>query len=422
MTQVIQVENLGKKYLITHKTGEVYLTMRDAISKNLKNLFNKTSNKGVDSKEEFWAVRGITFNVNEGDRVGIIGRNGAGKSTILKLISKITAPSEGTIKIKGRVASLLEVGTGFHLELTGKENIYLNGAVLGMGKAEIKRKFDDIVAFAEIENFLDTPVKRYSSGMYIRLAFAIASHLEPEILVVDEVLAVGDLQFQKKCIARMDEVSKEGRTILFVSHNMAIINALCNKGILLEEGKTKFIGPVNNAVEEYISNVSVFAKNTHLIDRIRPKECSLKAKIIEVSIITERGEDQDIIDSTKPFIVRFTIDASADINSAILFNINDMSQDLIRFDSALSSNKYFSFKKGINTVDCKIKPTYLTQGNYKIDFCLLRVPNEIVHDQIHDALTFSVLDLDPYNTGFNLSQKYSRFHVDHEWLENKVRK
>jgi lipopolysaccharide transport system ATP-binding protein len=187
--------------------------------------------------EEFWALKDVSFDIQQGDRVGIIGRNGAGKSTLLKILSRITEPTSGKISIKGRVASLLEVGTGFHPELSGRENIYLNGAILGMSKAEIKSKFDEIVAFAEVEKFLDTPVKRYSSGMYVRLAFAVAAHLEPEILIVDEVLAVGDVQFQKKCLGKMEEVGKEGRTILFVSHNMAMISNLCQKGILLETGK-----------------------------------------------------------------------------------------------------------------------------------------------------------------------------------------
>src|ERR1035437_2580046 len=230
MSQIIQVNNLSKSYTISHEGKERYTALRDLIAKKAKKIFSFPGwkSKAMVTREEFWALEDVSFNIEQGDRVGIIGRNGAGKSTLLKILSRITEPTKGEIRIKGRVSSLLEVGTGFHPELTGRENIFLNGAILGMGRAEIKRKFDEIVDFAEIEKFLDTPVKRYSSGMYVRLAFAVAAHLEPEILVVDEVLAVGDAQFQKKCLGKMEDVSaKEGRTVLFVSHNMQAINQLC---------------------------------------------------------------------------------------------------------------------------------------------------------------------------------------------------
>ncbi|MEH2377388.1 MAG: polysaccharide ABC transporter ATP-binding protein [Nostoc sp.] len=236
---VIRVENLGKKYIIGHQQQESYTALRDVIANKVKsfgNLIQNPKSKIQNSQEEFWALKDVSFEIKQGDRVGIIGRNGAGKSTLLKILSRITEPTTGSIKIKGRVASLLEVGTGFHPELTGRENIYLNGAILGMGKVEIKRKFDEIVAFAEVEKFLDTPVKRYSSGMYVRLAFAVAAHLEPEILIVDEVLAVGDAQFQKKCLGKMQDVAQQGRTILFVSHNMSTIQSLCSRCILLRSG------------------------------------------------------------------------------------------------------------------------------------------------------------------------------------------
>jgi len=238
----IKVENLGKKYVIKHEKQEPYKTFQDVLISSGKkiitslNPFDKTSTAD-ETAEEFWALKDVNFEINKGDKVGIIGRNGAGKSTLLKVLSRITEPTTGKIHINGRIASLLEVGTGFHPELTGRENIYLNGAILGMSRREIKTKFDEIVAFAEVEKFLDTPVKRYSSGMHVRLAFSVAAHLEPEILVVDEVLAVGDVEFQKKCLGKMGEVSKEGRTILFVSHNMNAIEQLCNKAILMDQGQ-----------------------------------------------------------------------------------------------------------------------------------------------------------------------------------------
>jgi lipopolysaccharide transport system ATP-binding protein len=257
---VIRVENVSKKYVLNHeekKSGSKNL--RDVISNGIQNFTEKLVKSREKeqlsrSVEEFWALKDVSFEINEGDRVGIVGRNGAGKSTLLKILSRITEPTKGTIRLNGRVASLLEVGTGFHPELTGRENIFLNGAVLGMSKDEIKRKFDEIVAFAEVEKFLDTPVKRYSSGMYVRLAFAVAAHLEPEILIVDEVLAVGDAQFQEKCLGKMTEVGKQGRTILFVSHNMVSVQHLCTKAILLKSGQIAATGLPSEILGAYFSD------------------------------------------------------------------------------------------------------------------------------------------------------------------------
>lgn len=254
---VIKVDNLSKKYIIGHQKQERYTALRDVIANKVQSFGRKlaglTAGQLDSSTEEFWALKDINFEVKRGDRVGIIGRNGAGKSTLLKILSRITEPTSGRIEITGRVASLLEVGTGFHPELTGRENIFLNGAILGMGRAEIKKKFDEIVTFAEVEKFLDTPVKRYSSGMYVRLAFAVAAHLEPEILIVDEVLAVGDTQFQKKCLGKMEDVGKEGRTVLFVSHNMDAMRKLCQKGIFLKDGSIFSVGTIGSAVDSYLS-------------------------------------------------------------------------------------------------------------------------------------------------------------------------
>ncbi len=255
---VIRVENLCKKYIIGHQKREGYTALRDVLADGAKSLGRqvlKPFNKRLpaSASEEFWALKDVSFEIKQGDRVGIVGRNGAGKSTLLKILSRITEPTSGRISIKGRVASLLEVGTGFHPELTGRENIYLNGAILGMSKAEIKKKFDEMVAFAEVEKFLDTPVKRYSSGMYVRLAFAVAAHLEPEILIVDEVLAVGDAQFQKKCLGKMEDVSKEGRTVIFVSHNMAAIRGLCNRALLMKNGHVVTDSTIETVVSDYLS-------------------------------------------------------------------------------------------------------------------------------------------------------------------------
>jgi len=289
--KIIEVENLSKKYTIRHQTQGRYLTLRDTLADRFsslsRRLINRLSSSTVPQfltspsspessstvpqfltspKEEFYALKDVSFTVEQGDRVGIIGRNGAGKSTLLKILSRITEPTTGRVTLRGRVASLLEVGTGFHPELTGRENIFLNGAILGMSRDEIKKKFDEIVAFAEIEKFLDTPVKRYSSGMYVRLAFAIAAHLEPEILLVDEVLAVGDAQFQKKCLGKMEDVSrKEGRTVLFVSHNMGIIRNLCNHGILLDRVEIKYKGDMEETISTYeYENQNILSIFSHI--------------------------------------------------------------------------------------------------------------------------------------------------------------
>src|SRR5436190_3256672 len=251
----IKVEGLGKKYIIGHQAKGGYKTFRDQIGDNLKTAFSKTkkmlSGQMVvegDEVEDFWALKDINFEVKQGDTLGIIGRNGAGKSTLLKILSRITEPTTGKILLRGRVASLLEVGTGFHPELSGRENIFLNGAILGMSRAEIKRKFDEIVDFSGVEKFLDTPVKRYSSGMYVRLAFAVAAHLDPEILLVDEVLAVGDQAFQKKCLGRMGEIAAGGRTVLLVSHNLPMLTNLCTRAVWLNQGRVQECGSPNEII------------------------------------------------------------------------------------------------------------------------------------------------------------------------------
>lgn len=248
---IISVEGLSKRYVIQHESQ--HDTLRDALRHGARKLWRKYRWGTGFTKEEFWALRDVSFDVKQGEVLGIIGRNGAGKSTLLKILSRITEPTQGRVTLRGRVASLLEVGTGFHPELSGRENVFLNGAILGMSRAEIRRKFDEIVAFAEVERFLDTPVKRYSSGMYVRLAFAVAAHLEPEILIVDEVLAVGDAQFQKKCLGKMQDVAlSQGRTVLFVSHNIGAIRQLTKSCIYLDQGRILATGPTPHVVSRYV--------------------------------------------------------------------------------------------------------------------------------------------------------------------------
>ncbi len=286
---VITVENLGKKYRIKHQAErQRYVALRDVLADKTKGLISKvfqlfslsafqrfrggvSASQPFSISEDFWALRDVSFSVKQGEVIGIIGRNGAGKSTLLKILSRITEPTTGRVRIQGRVASLLEVGTGFHAELTGRENIFLNGAILGMTKAEIKQKFDEIVAFAEVDKFLDTPVKRYSSGMYVRLAFAVAAHLEPEILIVDEVLAVGDAQFQKKCLGKMQDVARQGgRTILFVSHSMATVSALCSKTVVLSRGVIDYQGETSAAIAHYSGQIPKTFEATFPISNGKP--------------------------------------------------------------------------------------------------------------------------------------------------------
>ena len=285
---VISVENLSKSYLIGHDgPQERYHSLRDTLVRHGKNYVRKAVDMARgrqiiqgDTVEEFWALKDVSFEVKRGEVLGIIGRNGAGKSTLLKVLSRITEPTSGRVVLDGRVASLLEVGTGFHPELTGRENIFLNGAILGMGKVEIRKKFDEIVDFAEVEKFLDTPVKRYSSGMYVRLAFAVAAHLEPEILIIDEVLAVGDAQFQKKCLGKMKDVAGEGRTVLFVSHNMAAVNDLTSKAILLSDGNILYQGGTRDCVIKYLENGGETSTEFERIHPTSEAPCVLSARVI----------------------------------------------------------------------------------------------------------------------------------------------
>lgn len=315
---IINVEGLGKKYFLIHQRREPYTALRDVISEKAKGLgrrlvrpFSGTPSPFSDTGiEEFWALRDVSFDVNPGDRVGIIGRNGAGKSTLLKILSRITEPTEGRIRLRGRVASLLEVGTGFHPELTGRENIFLNGAVLGMTKAEIRRKFDEIVEFAEVEKFLDTPVKRYSSGMYVRLAFAVAAHLEPEILVVDEVLAVGDAAFQRKCLGKMEDVaSQEGRTVLFVSHNMAAIQTLCRRAIWLNAGKVEQDGesePVINAYGKHLQHSNGITATLKSLDG--------NIEVEQIHVMDRNGQTTSVVPPGSPITIEIRYHAKRPVH------------------------------------------------------------------------------------------------------------
>jgi lipopolysaccharide transport system ATP-binding protein len=305
---VIRAESLGKKYTIGHQANnERYTALRDVIMRQAAGFWRKSKDLlhgraiiNGDELEEVWALKDVSFEVKQGEVLGIIGRNGAGKSTLLKVLSRITEPSAGRVTITGRVASLLEVGTGFHPELTGRENIFLNGAILGMSRREIRTKFDEIVAFAEVEKYLDTPVKRYSSGMYVRLAFAVAAHLEPEILLVDEVLAVGDAEFQKKCLGKMGEVAKGGRTVLFVSHNMAAISQLCPESMWIQSGRIRQVGSTTGIVTAYIKGDNYVAGLPELIFTEEPTR---EAQLRRVRLVNESGTPTQKFSCDEPVII-----------------------------------------------------------------------------------------------------------------------
>ena len=401
---VIRVENLSKKYILGHQREKGYTTLRDSIANGAKGLLKPFQrhgkSQGADpTAEEFWALKDVSFEIKQGDRVGIIGRNGAGKSTLLKILSRITEPTAGRISIDGRVASLLEVGTGFHPELTGRENIYLNGAVLGMNKAEIRKKFDEIVAFSEVEQFLDTPVKRYSSGMYVRLAFAVAAHLEPEILIVDEVLAVGDAQFQKKCLGKMQDVSKEdGRTVLFVSHNMDAIQRLCPQCLMLERGQLIAQGDTAGIVVRYLSSNSDRATPNNWIDvsklsRMGTGEAQFVA--VRYSSLNEAVAFQPY--STGPLEVLLDIvsDSPRSIGSLAVTFYNRSGTKLVNAD-IVSLGQIIELRQGNNIVKLKIENLYLNPDIYLLGLWLSNLGSTSGRkslDYVESAFEIEVVDL-----------------------------
>ncbi|MFT5728354.1 MAG: lipopolysaccharide transport system ATP-binding protein [Desulforhopalus sp.] len=398
MSAIIKVENLSKKYIIGHQKQERYTALRDVIAHKFKRLgkrichpLSHSSEEGT--QEEFWALKDINFEIKQGDRVGIIGGNGAGKSTLLKILSRITEPTTGRLTIRGRVASLLEVGTGFHPELTGRENIFLNGAILGMGKAEIKRKFDEIVNFAEVEKFLDTPVKRYSSGMYVRLAFAVAAHLEPEILLVDEVLAVGDAAFQEKCLGKMENISKEGRTLLFVSHNLAFIRALCTKSILLEKSILRLNSSTENVIKSYLSTHIQKESSIQWSDDITVRSEYVlfhKAYLMDASQTHISG-----IDCNGDFYIAIEYEVLKSVKSLrIGFILQNSEGVLICGSNDLAEWPEVYREIGFYKSYCKFPGNILAQGVHSLCFGASKFPYEKPLIRTDFCLTFTVNDTD----------------------------
>jgi lipopolysaccharide transport system ATP-binding protein len=366
MIPIIKAEGLCKEFIIGHEELERYTTLRDEVAKKAKKLFSIPAIKKKSlkaSKEVFPALIDINFEMVTGERLGIIGRNGAGKSTLLKILSRITDPTKGRVSIRGRVASLLEVGTGFHPELTGRENIFLNGAILGMSRAEIKKKFDEIVDFAEVEKFLDTPVKRYSSGMYVRLAFAVAAHLEPEILVVDEVLAVGDSQFQKKCLGKMEELSKgQGRTILFVSHNITAIKNLCTKALLLEKGRNIGFGDVEEVTNKYIHQG--FAKSSRYESNGSRISGNENIDLIECEVLPATGSMLTVESGLRFNLVFKNKKPGINLDATIFIFAMD---DTCLFETGCIITSKTDAKNGIYNIKGMIPSYTLNAGTYKMN-------------------------------------------------------
>ncbi len=410
---IIKVEGLGKQYLLNKSLTPKSDTLFGNMISGVKNLKSITTKKELI---EFWALQNVSFEINQGDRVGIIGRNGAGKSTLLKILSRITPPTKGRIEITGRVASLLEVGTGFHGDLSGRENIYLNGSILGMSKQEIDKKFDEIVAFAEVEKFLDTPVKRYSSGMYVRLAFAVAAHLEPEILIVDEVLAVGDIAFQKKCIGKMKDVSRnEGRTILFVSHNMAAIQNICDKCIYMKNGELIEYGATELVIPKYLLS-SQASSTGELADR----SDRMGNGAVRFQSINYKDASGNVIDNAQcgsALNIELTLQANPKFDLSYLqisVGVDDENGTRITHLSNASTNQIIeSFKEGTFKVNIHIPVLPLKSGSYT--FTLFSSVNSEVADWIQEATVLMVESGDFFKTGKLPEESQGSFYINHSF-------
>lgn len=424
---VIKAENLGKKYIIGHQAESGrYVALRDVLMQNARMIWSKTKDlvKGNpiiqgDMMEEVWALKDVSFEIKRGEAVGIIGRNGAGKSTLLKILSRITEPTTGRVTIKGRVASLLEVGTGFHPELTGRENIYLNGTILGMTRVEIKQKFDEIVAFAEIEKFLDTPVKRYSSGMYVRLAFAVAAHLEPEILIVDEVLAVGDAQFQKKCLGKMKEVGQKGRTVLFVSHNMNAIETICSRAAVLKNGEVLLNSNVEQAVSRYLDDGKSLSKRSDLRTRT-DRQGSGDVLFAYFAIKNEQGEVCNVLKSGAKytFIIECFNKTENKISDVVIsldmFDEKDNYMMLLRSNF---ENSYFTFLPGTNLVECTVESFPYTNGSYTFSLFMSRRETDLL-DFIQNVSSSQVEGGNYFVNGSNGLSTHCKFLLHSSWTQN----
>ncbi len=410
MAPVIQVEGLSKRYEVQSLT-EKHKTLRDAINARVEGWRN---GRRQEKTTPFWALRNVSFEIEKGEVVGVIGRNGAGKSTLLKVISRITKPSEGRALIRGRVGALLEVGTGFHPELTGRENVYLNGSVLGMRKQEIDRRFDEIVDFAGVERFLDTPVKRYSSGMYLRLAFSVAAHLEPEVLIIDEVLAVGDAAFQRKCLGKIKAVTSSGRTVLFVSHNMPAVMNMCTRTIVLADGQVVQNGPVGDGVESYLRQLAA-ATAMPLGDRT-DRRGSGKARITGFELRSQSGDTLAHAVAGQPVTLVFHYESKepgplADLN--IMLNVyGPFEEKLFSLSTSLCPGDWQELPQR-GELHCSIDKFPLREGNYPFNL-LLRIGGDVA-DHLQTAGHLEAVGGDFFGTGRLPTNMEGCFLVPHQW-------
>ncbi len=415
----IRVENLSKQYRIG-KAQQRHDTLRDAVvdlGHRLSGRFftNPQSEiRNPQSDDVFWALKDVSFEVKRGEVVGIIGRNGAGKSTLLKILSQITEPTNGRAEIHGRVASLLEVGTGFHPELTGRENIYLNGAILGMRREEINRQFDEIVAFAEIEKFLDTPVKRYSSGMYVRLAFAVAAHLEPEILLVDEVLAVGDTDFQKKCLRKIESEAKGGRTVLLVSHNLAAVQGICTTGILIGCGSIVACGDVQDVVKSYVSEMTIVTQHSGDLLVHKGREDGKETVLRRVEIYVN-GESSNLILMGDTLAIKTSFSCPEGISNP-RFGVsieNNLGQRVVNFSPSHQETNLFPEHVYAGEIICEIPNLALTPGNYYVTLIIANGYRDL--DRVNRAASFRVEPSDVFGTGHAPGAQHGVFFQKSDW-------
>lgn len=416
MEPIIRIENLSKTYVLNHRKNTAYRSLREELVGGIKNAFSFKNNQDIqESKELFWALKNITFDVEQGERVAIIGRNGAGKSTLLKLLSRVTKPTQGRIQIRGRLSSLLEVGTGFHPELTGRENIYLNGAILGMSNVEVRRKFDEIVAFSEVERFLDTPVKRYSSGMYVRLAFSVSAFLEPDITILDEVLSVGDAAFQLKCQAKMLDMAKHGRTVIFVSHSMSAVKSMCNRAVVLDRGEASGKLPVNEAIALYLeNNKKVYTKDFPVLSK--------DVEIFDIAL-SQHGARSDSFDGDEAIEVEITFRTLRHIeNFRIGFFIKtNFGENLLRALAADWIPEYSSIEAGTHILKGKIPANFLTAGNFIFE---LHSSQFGVCDYFADRVSFpiNIRSSSKYNRQHPSEEAFGSVHLNPGWLMQRVSK
>jgi lipopolysaccharide transport system ATP-binding protein len=419
-TIAIRTAGLGKRYSIgarqrtSDRLGEWFVDAVRAPARRAMKILRGNAEGAADLESHIWALRNVNLEINHGEVVGIIGRNGAGKTTFLKILSRITEPSEGYADLFGRVGSLLEVGTGFHPELTGRENIYLNGAMLGMGKLEIRSKFDEIVEFAQIPEFLDTPVKHYSSGMYVRLAFAVAAHLDPEILLIDEVLAVGDAAFQKKCLGKMGDVAQEGRTVLFVSHNMGLIQSICQRGVLLEDGQVRADGPVAETINAYLQSISN-AELQELSGRTDRKGLG-QTRLQAVEILSDQGSITDTIPSGTRVTFTMRLDRLVPGINCNISLYDHLGLPVAVFKSKMRGPEDSERRGpagGSGEVVCEIEELFLLPGRYRMDVAI--IGENRIQDFVEAAATFDVVEGSIRGRSAMADRRF-RVQFPHRWI------